>query len=541
MFRYLRSKVVLAVSLLIIAGGVVTIVSIVRDLSQALAASADRSGLAFARTLAAQLSEPLVYRDRMAVRRHLLFAQTANPDVVYVFVASAEGVVTDHSFATGGFPADLVPVARRTAPTTVRSEDGVIRDLSAPIAEGVLGTVHVGLSTSWVDAAVSSSTTNVFLATALVMIVGIAGILVMARLILASQLGQYTLEEVIGEGGMGTVYRARHAMLRRPTALKLLPQKKAGKSAVERFEREVRLTAQLTHPNTVTVYDYGRTPDGVFYYAMELLEGATLQAVVEATGPMPAARVAHILDQVAGALDEAHGVGLIHRDIKPANVMLCERGGLADVAKVLDFGLVKKVTTAGDVALTGANEVTGTPLYMSPEAIRSTADIGAAADIYSLGAVAYYLLTGKHVFVGKTSLEVCSQHLSSTPEPMSSRVDAEIPPQLERLVLDCLAKDPSDRPGSALEVQQRLRACADLGVWDRDRARQWWRRHEGLKLRHPTRGGERLGTITVDTSVRDRAARSGSRSGSGRSPGTSRRRGRDAGCGSSSGAGRGAG
>ncbi len=210
----------------------------------------------------------------------------------------------------------------------------------------------------------------------------------------ARQLGQYLLEEKLGEGGMGVVYRARHAMLRRPTAVKLLPADKSSESTIARFEREVRLTARLAHPNTVTVYDYGRTPEGVFYYAMELLEGANLREVVDVEGPLPPARVLHVLEQVAASLVEAHGIGLIHRDIKPANILLCEIAGAPDVAKVVDFGLVKEVERGGDASLTTAGTLTGTPLYMAPEAITAPETLDARSDLYALGAVGYFLLVG---------------------------------------------------------------------------------------------------------------------------------------------------
>ena len=217
----------------------------------------------------------------------------------------------------------------------------------------------------------------------------------------ARQLGQYTLEAKIGEGGMGTVYRASHMMLRRPTAIKLLPPEKAGEESVRRFEREVQLTALLSHPNTVSIYDYGRTPDGVFYYAMEFLDGVDLQNLVRDDGPQAPDRVIHILTQVCGALSE---VNLIHRDIKPANIILTARGGEPDVVKVVDFGLVKHVDTGGeDVTVTAAqNLLIGSPLYMSPEAIRAPDEVDARSDLYAVGAVGYFLLTGETVFDGKS-------------------------------------------------------------------------------------------------------------------------------------------
>jgi serine/threonine-protein kinase len=300
------------------------------------------------------------------------------------------------------------------------------------------------------------------------------------------KLGQYTLEQKLGEGGMGVVYRASHSMLRRPTAVKLLPAEKAGEYAVARFEREVQETARLTHPNTVTIYDYGRTPEGVFYYAMELLDGATLSEVVETGGPLPPARAVHILTQVAGALSEAHRAGLIHRDIKPANVMVCEQGGHPDVAKVLDFGLVKD-TALGSRApdLTQSHSITGTPQYMAPESIRAPETADQRTDLYSLGAVGYYLLTASQVFAGKSVVEVCSGHLHGEPEPPSQRLGAALPQELEQIILWCLEKQPEARPQSAAELRDRLLACRDVGNWTEDDARSWWEEHGGtLRERH---------------------------------------------------------
>lgn len=230
------------------------------------------------------------------------------------------------------------------------------------------------------------------------------------------RLGQYTLEQKLGEGGMGVVYRASHAMLRRPTAIKLLLPDRAGKEALARFEREVRRTAMLTHPNTITVFDYGRTMDGVFYYAMELLEGATLEEIVAHDGPQPEERVLHLLEQAAGSLAEAHDAGLIHRDVKPGNIMVVDRGGISDLVKVLDFGLVKDVgfqkdgASTAETALTMADTITGTPLYLAPETLIAPETVDARADLYALGAVGYWLLTGTHVFDGRSILEVCAQH-----------------------------------------------------------------------------------------------------------------------------------
>ncbi len=276
---------------------------------------------------------------------------------------------------------------------------------------------------------------------------------------------------------MGVVYRARHAMLRRPTAVKLLPPDRAGEASLARFEREVQLTASLTHPNTVTVFDYGRTSDGVFYYAMELLDGASLESVVAVAGPLPPERVTHILYHVASALSEAHQVGLIHRDIKPANIILCRQGGVDDVPKVVDFGLVKDLERGANVALTQGDEIAGTPLYLSPEAITAPDAMDARADLYSLGAVGYFALTGTHVFDGKTTVEVCTKHLHDAPEPPSRRIGRRLPEDLESLLLDCLAKQPGSRPTSAGELCRRLEACASFGQWTPEKASAWWREH----------------------------------------------------------------
>lgn len=318
----------------------------------------------------------------------------------------------------------------------------------------------------------------------------------------AKQLGQYTLEEKIGEGGMGAVYRARHAMLRRPTAVKLLPPEKAGAASLVRFEREVQLTSLLTHPNTIAIYDYGRTPDGVFYYAMELLDGVDLQRLVENVGPLPPARVAHVLIQVCGALAEAHGVGLVHRDIKPANIVLCERGGTPDVAKVLDFGLVKHVEgTGADSGVSTANVLIGTPLYLAPEAITRPETADARSDLYALGAVAYYMLTGAPPFSGNTVVEVCSQHLYETPRPLPG-----VPDELGAAVLACLAKKPDDRPASARDLSARLIAAA-LPAWTEEDARDFWRLH-GERARRPSKAASVSSasafarTLTVDVHER---------------------------------------
>ena len=307
----------------------------------------------------------------------------------------------------------------------------------------------------------------------------------------ARRLGQYTLEEKIGEGGMGEVYKARHALLRRPTAIKLLRPGPAGERALARFEREVQLTSQLTHPNTIQIYDFGHTPDGRFFYAMEFLDGITLEELVELDGPQPAARVVPLVAQICGSLAEAHAVGLIHRDVKPANVMLCERGRIADVVKVLDFGLVKTVSDDGDATASRTDAIVGTPTYMAPEAILTADRVDARSDVYAVGAVAYFLLTGCHVFGGATVVEVCAHHLHTQPEPPSARLAAPVPGDLEAIVMSCLAKSPEDRPMSAERLRGDLLACADANGWSEEQRRDWWdqrrtRIHERRSLRPAT-------------------------------------------------------
>ena len=289
----------------------------------------------------------------------------------------------------------------------------------------------------------------------------------------ATELGQYTLEEKIGEGGMGIVYRARHTLLRRPTALKLLPRELAGERAVARFEREVQLTSGLTHPNTIAIYDYGRSPEGVFYYAMEYLDGITLEELVTHDGPQPLGRVIHLLKQVCGSLQEAHDVKLVHRDVKPANIMVCTRGGLADFVKVLDFGLVKQATEDSP-GLSTAGAVVGTPRYLAPEALTDPERVDARADLYAVGGVGYELLTGSAVFDGVTVLEVCAKILHERPASPSQRRGEPIPSSLEALLLSCLAKTPDQRPASAAEIANALEAEDGVHPWSAEDAKRWW-------------------------------------------------------------------
>ena len=297
----------------------------------------------------------------------------------------------------------------------------------------------------------------------------------------AKQLGQYALDEEIGTGGFGTVFRGHHALMRRPVAVKLLDPLMANEQSIARFEREVQLTCTLTHPNTIALYDYGRTPDGLFYYAMEYLDGLGLDKLVQDFGRQPEGRVVHILRQVCGSLAEAHAQGLVHRDIKPANIFLTRRGGIPDFVKVLDFGLVKARNLQGQVELTGATATLGTPLYMSPEAVEHPDRVDASTDIYSLGCVGYYLLTGETVFVGLSLGEVMMQQVRSVPEKPSARLRQPVSADLEDLLMSCLAKKPAGRPASAEALEAALAKCAAASSWGREQAAEWWRKREAAK------------------------------------------------------------
>jgi serine/threonine-protein kinase len=291
----------------------------------------------------------------------------------------------------------------------------------------------------------------------------------------ARQLGQYHLRRKIGCGGMGEVYLAEHQLLKRPCAIKLIRAGKvADPRALERFEREVRLTATLSHPNTVEIYDYGRTEDGTYYYVMEYLPGLNLAELVKRHGPLPPGRVVYLLRQVCQALREAHAAGLIHRDVKPSNIFAARRGGMDDVAKLLDFGLVRPSTSPSAADLSGEDKILGTPLFMSPEQARGGRELDERSDIYSLGAVAYYLLTGRPPFDEADGMEAMIAHARDPVIP-PSQFQAGIPEDLEHVVLRCLAKDPSSRLPDANQLDQALGECACAAEWDLSRAARWWR------------------------------------------------------------------
>lgn len=328
----------------------------------------------------------------------------------------------------------------------------------------------------------------------------------------AQVLGQYTLEAKIGEGGMGSVWRARHALLRRPTAIKLLPPDRAGEAATRRFEREVQLTARLTHPNSIAIYDYGRTRDGIFYYAMELMEGTDLERLVNEHGAQSPGRVVHVLTQVCGALAEAHDLGLVHRDIKPANLLLSPRKHENEFIKVVDYGLVKNIgADAGPARLTATNTITGTPLYMSPEAIKDPESVDARSDLYALGAVAWFLLVGRPLFEGNSIVEICGKHLHTEPQRPSVALGRAVPSDLEDAVLSCLEKKPEARPAAARALRRMLEASSAAGQWTVEQAEDFWRARDAAApaARAPSTGPK---TIALDVAQRVKTETSDGRS-----------------------------
>ncbi len=288
------------------------------------------------------------------------------------------------------------------------------------------------------------------------------------------RLAQYRLTKLIGVGGMGQVYEAEHVLLKRKCAIKVIqPERSLDPQALRRFEREVQATAKLTHPHTIEVYDYGQNKEGVFFCAMELLPGMNLRELVKESGPLPLGRVVHFLRQACGALTEAHASGLIHRDIKPSNIFASQRGGIQDFTKLLDFGIVRETTLPSGAELTAANAVTGTPHYMSPEQVLKPLEVDARSDLYSLGCVAYFLLTGKTPFTGASSMEVMLAHTNQT-APAVKTYREHVPADLESVVMQCLQKDPADRFQSASEMEQALSQCACASEWTQADAKAWW-------------------------------------------------------------------
>jgi serine/threonine-protein kinase len=306
------------------------------------------------------------------------------------------------------------------------------------------------------------------------------------RLRHAREFGSYELVTKLGEGGMGEVWVARHRMLARPAAVKLVRPELLGHdprsrdTAVRRFEREARATAALRSTHTIDVYDFGVAEDGSFFYVMEFLEGLTLDAMVRRFGPVPARRAVYFLRQICHSLGEAHARGMVHRDIKPANIFSSRLGPDCDFVKVLDFGLVKQTTESNETtALTGLGIAAGTPAFMAPEVALSQADVDSRADIYAVGCVAYWLLTGELVFKRDTSLATVLAHVRDVPDPPSMHSELTIPEPLNRLILECLAKDPAARPQTTAELAARLDGI-DVPPWTAEDARKWWALHGPL-------------------------------------------------------------
>ena len=348
----------------------------------------------------------------------------------------------------------------------------------------------------------------------LFVLVGISGFVLLISLYIimhfykkakaAEQFGQYKIIDKIGKGGMGEVYKASHATLRRITALKLIQPHQVSEDNVKRFEQEVQLTSRLTHPNTIAVYDYGRTPKGVFYYVMEYLPGITLSELVYKNGAVEEGRVVYFLTQVCSSVAEAHSIGLIPRDIKPANIMIGERGGIYDFVKVLDFGLAREINDISKEYV--ANEkgaIYGSPHYIAPEALLNPEDIDQKCDIYAIGAVGYFLLTGKHVFNSKDPAEVCRHQVKTKPRLPSEVLGKPINKELEDIIMRCLKKKPRERPLNAQVLYKLLKNCKM--DWGQEKAKLWWRENaervykdldtSKIKEKH-------LDTITIDFTIR---------------------------------------
>ena len=290
----------------------------------------------------------------------------------------------------------------------------------------------------------------------------------------AKRYGQYELVSKLGSGGMGEVFLAEHVLMKRPCALKLIHSAAAGEPrALARFEREVKTTASLTHPHTIEIYDYGHTDNGTFYYVMEYLPGLGLDQLLAEHGPLPPGRAIFLLRQVCSALAEAHSAGLIHRDLKPGNLYISERGGLCDFVKVLDFGLVKRIQEPSEARLTADHVVSGTPHYMAPEQALGSQELDARSDLYALGAIAYHMLCGKPPFTGDNPIAVMIAHAHEKLPPLSSH-RADIPDDLQQVVLRTLSKSPADRYSNAKELEQALADCSAANEWDAQQAAVWW-------------------------------------------------------------------
>ncbi|MBA3443783.1 MAG: serine/threonine protein kinase [Gemmatimonadales bacterium] len=323
----------------------------------------------------------------------------------------------------------------------------------------------------------------------------------------ARELGSYRLEEPLGKGGMGEVFRATHQMLARPAAVKLIRPEILGSSSpgaarviIQRFRREAEAAASLRSPHTISLYDFGVANDGTFFFVMELLDGLDLETLVERFGPLPPERCVHLLRQVCDSLHEAHTRGLVHRDIKPSNIFTCRLGLEVDFVKVLDFGLVKAVDEGGREAtlLTAPDSTTGTPAYIAPEMVRGDRVADHRVDIYTLGCVAYWLMTGRLVFQAPNAIQLMYQHANAIPVPPSKLSEFEVPAALDHVILDCLAKFPEERPQSAAELSRRLLAALPELAWTGELAQRWWDRHHPEAARPGQTDSQRILTKTME-------------------------------------------
>jgi serine/threonine-protein kinase len=396
-------------------------------------------------------------------------------------------------------------------PNTWRRAAAVIVPMAlAPLAvPWVLGLVHPELYQVAVRCASLDQVTEHTLFLFLGALTGIFGTHTINTLRTAAYrarlLNQYQLGRKLGAGGMGEVFMAEHQLLKRPCAIKLIrPERSGDAHATARFEREVRATAQLSHWNTIEIYDYGRNDDGAFFYVMEFLPGLSLDLLVNRHGPLPPGRVIYLLRQACDALHEAHESGLVHRDIKPGNLFAAYRGGRHDVAKLLDFGLVKTLRADNSVQLSREDTVAGSPLYVAPEQVVHSHAPDRRTDIYSLGAVAYFLLTGQPPFSGDNAMAVMIAHTRDPVTPPSD-IRPEIPPDLEQVVLRCLSKKPDDRYTDTMSLAEALDACADAGNWSPRHAEDWWANHKDVLTRAPESARP---TIVEGDSSTDAPARS---------------------------------
>lgn len=355
------------------------------------------------------------------------------------------------------------------------------KTLAGTVAAALMDPVALALSVAVGSPRPSlSACLAMFLPTAVAASVAVVVSRIMHELAVAAdkgqELGSYRLEELLGRGGMGEVWRASHRLLARAAAVKLIRIEPGvdSRELLQRFQREAQATAALRSPHTVDVYDYGTTEDGTFYYVMELLEGFDLETLVSRFGPLPPERAIALLEQACHSLAEAHEGGLIHRDVKPANIYVCRYGIDWDFVKVLDFGLVKNPAAPEGRQITVAGVIAGTPGYMSPEMGLGSPDLDWRTDIYALGCVAYWLLTGHRVFEDGSPMQILMDHVQKQPAPPSRRVETPVPPELDRVILSCLEKDPDNRPQTTQELIERLRAVPVAERWTEDRARRWW-------------------------------------------------------------------